>query len=66
MEVRQQLAGVGSLLPLCGFWGQTQLLGLVAGTYTHWATVLARQVTWRKEMTEIGCGVGGKASDLQC
>lgn len=38
VEVRQQLASVGSLLPLCGFWGQTQLLGLVAGTFTHRAT----------------------------
>lgn len=38
VEVRQQLADIGSLLPLCGLWGQTQLLGLVTGTYTHRAT----------------------------
>lgn len=40
------------LLPLCGFWEETQLLGLVAGTDTHLATLLACKVTWKKETTE--------------
>lgn len=41
MVVRNQLAGAGSLLPLCRFWGENQLLGPVAGACTHRATILA-------------------------
>lgn len=37
VEEREQLAGVGSLLLQCGFWGSNSLPGMVASAFPCWA-----------------------------